>query len=907
MNRPINKIEYNSLLLGALLHDIGKLFIQPTGRSKDHPAAGADVIAGHNDALKKAGFDYDLVDCIIRNHHRKQLKDIVNPYHKGIVQIVNHADGCSAGERYQEGKNGPDLRYRPLASVFAHIDPGLGAYCAQGDAEWNHRDYCHYPKILGWKSIFPDKYEHIQGEKLKQKIQNAYKALQENFRKELKELFEDALSCSPDTEKQQQCVLVSLYSIFYKHFWTVPDDVGKVRLDISLFDHTRITAALTAALYLYHLDCGLIKELGQNGVQRDKATILLIKGDLSGIQDYIFNIANIGVGGVAKRLRARSFFLTNLVKVVSHRILHEAVPGAQLPIFCKIIASGGNFIIVAPNLQEVEEQLARIERSVNEWLFHEFQGDLSFSMAWLPVKTADMELPKEGEPDTTRITEKLLDLNELLEERKQQKLSSWLQCRNNDSLSWDETAFVWKGKDKGFPNGLCRSCGKNPATADPESVTNAEDAFCKRCNDDRRFSEAFVKPPKYISFTKTEPACLSQKDKTFKVYSFFEESVPYYAVLAQKSEQIPSDSYLVMCMHPDDLVFQHPSFLQPQANYVSRFENEQNLNEFCDTFCEKTKSECDYYKCVTGKMEDCPDGIRAKFPAVKPFDCLARSVGDNSEKLLGVLKADVDWLGMLFSQGLGRQASLSRIATLSRMVDLFFSGWLTQFLRDEKEFQDTYTVYAGGDDLLIVSSWEKADKLAAAIAENFCEYVARNPEITISAGIAVTKPKFPIAKSVKIADQHLDKAKEIETVRGSVTYPSLLAGKNALCLFGVTTRWFKRNPNDVEEEKLREWAEIFQDGINRKILSKSVTYKLLCLSEMARRWMNSREKHIEDLRYIALASYVIARDIKGNNPSKEEKELAEKLSELLGGEENKRIFAQFRQPITRALLATRRK
>ncbi len=910
MNHHINKKEYHSLLLGVLLHDIGKLFIQPEGKSKDHPGKGADVIAAYRSDIENAGFDYNLVNCIIRNHHYKQLKNIQNEHHKGLVQIVNHSDGCSAGERYQKSKKQvPDQRYRPLGSLFAHINLGLYPGNHQAEKQYNTGDYCHYPKILDWKNIFPERHESLTDE-CKQRIRKSYEDLQTKFKEELKELFDEVQSTNTGAKNQQEIVLVSLYSLLYKYLWTVPDDIGRIRLDVSLFDHIRIASALTAALYIYyHNNLVSFTELASNGVNRDEETILLIKGDLSGIQDYIFDIANIGVGGVAKRLRSRSFFLTNLVKVVSHKILHEAIPGAQLPIFCKIIASGGNFIIVAPNLQEVRKRLVGIEHSVNKWLFKEFQGDLSFSIAWVSTKTADLEIPKIGESDTTRINRKLTELNELLEEKKQQKLSSWLKYREDDSLSWNETAFIWKN-EKDFSNGLCRSCGKNPATADPENVQNPEEAFCERCKQDRKFSEKFVIPPKYISFRKKSSNQSKALGNDSFAYDFFNE---YKAVLVKDDSQLPADSYLVMCMDPSALKFRHPSFLQPQANYISRFEDRDALDEFCETFCEKTKSECDYYNCVMGSREDCPDGIKANFPAVKPFDCLARSVGEKSEKLIGILKADVDWLGMLFSHGMGREASLSRIATLSRMMDLFFTGWLTEFLRGQDEFQDAYTVYAGGDDLLIVSSWEKADKLASVIAEEFREYVAENPQITISAAVAVTKPRFPIAKSAKIADRHLDAAKEIELQQNSATHPSLLNGKNGYYLFGITTRWFQRNFEDIPEEKLERWAKNFEEGIEQKLLSKGVIYKLLRLSEMARRWIFGREKHIEDLCYIALASYIIARDIEDNNASEEKdklairkKELADELKEMLASEEGKRIFACFRQPITKALLRTRR-
>lgn len=114
--------------------------------------------------------------------------------------------------------------------------------------------------------------------------------------------------------------------------------------------------------------------------------------------------------------------------------------------------------------------------------------------------------------------------------------------------------------------------------------------------------------------------------------------------------------------------------------------------------------------------------------------------------LIGVLKADIDNLGLVFSKGfeiprkveegipeLDRK-TISRYLTLSRMIELFFSGWMREIMAaDNKEaiidelkglegidkdrfvrylktdyvdFKNIYTVYSDGDDLVLVGPWE---------------------------------------------------------------------------------------------------------------------------------------------------------------------------------------------------------
>ena len=96
---------------------------------------------------------------------------------------------------------------------------------------------------------------------------------------------------------------------------------------------------------------------------------------------------------------------------------------------------------------------------------------------------------------------------------------------------------------------------------------------------------------------------------------------------------------------------------------------------------------------------------------------------------LGLLKGDVDFLGQIFSRGLGENLSVSRYATLSRMLDLFFSGYLNTLTKEE--YRNTYTVYAGGDDFFLISDWQNALHLAERLERDFRAYTCSNPNITL--------------------------------------------------------------------------------------------------------------------------------------------------------------------------------
>ena len=144
------------------------------------------------------------------------------------------------------------------------------------------------------------------------------------------------------------------------------------------------------------------------------------------------------------------------------------------------------------------------------------------------------------------------------------------------------------------------------------------------------------------------------------------------------------------------------------------------------------------------------------------FQCISASAtrGNNGKGVdhLAVIKADVDDLGFIFSNGLGEAFSISRYASLSRMLNYFFTGWLIEEIREK--FPMAYTVYAGGDDLLLIAPWEDALKLGWQIGMKFKSYVGGNTNVTISMGINLMRPGSPVKLATKGADDNLKISKE---------------------------------------------------------------------------------------------------------------------------------------------------
>jgi CRISPR-associated protein Csm1 len=179
---------------------------------------------------------------------------------------------------------------------------------------------------------------------------------------------------------------------------------------------------------------------------------------------------------------------------------------------------------------------------------------------------------------------------------------------------------------------------------------------------------------------------------------------------------------------------------------------------------------------------------------------------------LGVLKGDVDNLGELFRIGL-QNPTFVKTAALSRQLNGFFAIYLPWLLA--REFQNVYTVFAGGDDFFLIGPWQTAQRLAARIRQEFGHYVASNPQIHFSAGIATQKPGAPIAAFAELADAALGRAKE-------------RPGKDAVTCFNETIPWQQWSSIEqalAELEKLKTEQE----------LSSGYVYRLLQFVEMCRR------------------------------------------------------------------------
>ena len=815
-------IEYQTVILAAFLHDIGKLLQRGSFGSLNtegkHPKVSGTFISAYHSLFSRFS-DVALLKTLVEHHHEHpsfrpdlSVQDLPPGRAKTLAYLVSEADNLSSSEREGELKGYHDFKTTPLVSVFNRIELGIGEKTTL---------LRYHPRPLDFNSdtfsrdIFPADFSEYSPEEMNK--------LLTSFGQEFK-WFSSSIK-----ENDFECFFANLLRIIYKYTWCIPSNTQEETPDVSLYDHLKTTAAITAALYQYHMANDTLDEKhvkGEDSVEK----FCFIAGDISGIQSYLYDIANVGVGGVAKRLRARSFYLSSLVNVICHRLLHS-LTDTGLPVVCNIISSGGKFVILSPNLPQVKQNLRDIDANINGWLLREFQGDLTMLFALLRLSPRDFMEKQIGL--------KLLKLEDKLNREKVHKLYNQLAKQN----IWDRKTFLWT--EQAYPYGDCPSCHKMPAQADSSAPVDAR--FCLYCEQQRNIAEKLISV-RYIAYSR-------QKLEGDNIFSFFDDQ-PYSMVLSSSEKEIPSGSYLVEALPETEPIYSFPCSVRPLANYVAI------------------------------SAEKGP-------PTIKTFSQLA-SAAEGGE-FLGILKGDVDRFGMIFGMGLQEKASLSRIATLSRMLDLFFSGWMNHAL--EAEFVDSYTVYSGGDDFLLVGPWDKIINLARYIQVNFSHFVADNQNITLSSGIAVTKPSFPIASSSKLADHYLKEAKgddgygrSLSEVAGGYLEEAKRDGRDRLHLFSTTVPWGKF-------DEMEEWQQFLYTELKSDNISSALAYRLLSYSRQCRRWLETKET--KNLLYLSHLAYDISRNIQ----DKEVRAKVEPLTDL----SNSQTMSQLQLPITWALLKCRRR
>lgn len=192
-----------------------------------------------------------------------------------------------------------------------------------------------------------------------------------------------------------------------------------------------------------------------------------------------------------------------------------------------------------------------------------------------------------------------------------------------------------------------------------------------------------------------------------------------------------------------------------------------------------------------------PSSFPLQGEQIKSFDDLAKEAEDRTgTRKIGIFKADVDNLGMVFMKGLEKALpTLSRISSLSRQMSLFFEGYVNH-LANSKSFtygneeenysKNIYLIYAGGDDIFAIGAWDSIISFACKLNDSFKKYVCYNESMSLSGSIVITSPHTSVRSFLRESEEKLEECKSFHFSLGGREYK-----KNSINIFGETLMWNK--------------------------------------------------------------------------------------------------------------------
>ena len=792
------------IALGGLLHDIGK-FMQRAELEKEffeiekNYGEFCPIIEGgwhgYLHAAHTAYFIEKLIpESIIINEDKKELYNGARHHKNPPGDIYREADHLSAGmERYADEKDADEYKKVRLHSIFDGVE--LQYAIRDKDNRLNSR--WRY-SLAGFSRDNSDILYPVMGDETGQATGSGltYRELWDKFKAELETI---------NHQSNWGTYFNALYWLLEKYTWCIPSATNAYP-DISLFDHLKTTASIASCFYF----------TSQENT-KEKPDFILYGGDLSGIQDYIFKISRSqGIGGISKRLRGRSFYIAMLSEVFSRYIVNNL----NLTIANINYCGGGNFEILLPNTRNVVGFLDSLTTEINEWLIEEFHGSLGYIDARVEMTTGDLR---------DRYGEKKDDLSDKVQLAKLKKNCGQI---STESFWIDKTEIAGKIS-------VCPSCNLK-LIRDKESI-------CELCQQDKEIGR-LLPQAEYFVFSQLD--ILSKEvGKTITFGKF--GSV---ALLTGNSNpaQLFNNVQALYALKKNAAGGMPRYFLAqtlPVAlNKIGPLESEKDENN---------------------------DGMVNQGQTLS-FSTLADMA--EGDKRIGILKMDVDNLGLIFSLGLdtlpsakektGNLRSISRLSNLSRQLSFFFTVHIDDLCRqvfehwqnDEKNKwkykKDVsnifYLIFAGGDDLVIVGPWDRIIDLARKVRKAFKDFTCHNPNISISAGIYICKPKFPISIAADKAEEALKQSKDkgrnrITTMEEtfvwdkederSRAYQKELKGRYPGTLFDeteihseniyLTGKSKKLNIKTLTFEELSEFAEQLQTYYEDKSISRHFIFRLL--------------------------------------------------------------------------------
>lgn len=444
-----------------------------------------------------------------------------------------------------------------------------------------------------------------------------------------------------------------------------------------------------------------------------------------------------------------------------------------------IYSGGGHCYILLPNTNETKENLDTLSEGINDWLIKNFGTGLYLASAYRVCSGNDLINEPKKEAPYKKI---FIELNSMLSDMKISRYTSKQLLKLNS-------------KELGDKENECKICGTTYLAFD-------DDQRCKWCDSFEKISSNLLKKGLVLLVSKKK----LEKEESFTLPTLDGEAFAYIFSEEEARNVLREESEVLAV------------YSKNQASTGMSYSTKINMGDYA-------------YSTVLETLSEEAEGI----------------------KRIGVYRADVDNLGQAFISGFERSdnnienamkyVTLSRAATFSRQITMFFKYYINSILDNKK----VAIIYSGGDDIFLVGAWCDVIEVSILIEEAFKKYTSDT--LTISAGIGIYSSKYPMYRAAEEAAQLEDASKNLD-------------GKNAVSLFVSkiegnpevegdtgethTYKWqdFKKNILDEKLNMLKEFFDYNGDDQNH---GKAFLYRLLNL-------IRESDKKINIARYAYLLS-----------------------------------------------------
>ncbi len=814
---------HNDVIYGAFLHDLGKFIwradkTQPKkykdlkaedfGRNGAHAKWSANFFCEHLKGKLFEPTNDEIIEKLILFHHNPESDKLqVNGIDlldlRKMVKIIQIADHASSGERLRreteekEEEHLGDPRTELLRSVFCDIElkhefKKDGYYSLNSLSVGENIDNLEDSRVL-----FPKLTKQEAFGRYASDTQQAYRRLYSQFIKELEEIINN----------KGKITFTTLYFLALKYLLNVPSATFIDIPDISLFDHMKSTAAIASCLFqdLIIKAGGNIKNIKMEDLTNpNEKRYLLIMGNISGIQNFIYSISS---KGAAKALKGRSFFVEIMGNIISKFILDQF----NLPTCCEIFCDGGNFYLLAP--ASCKGELEKTIILIQNYLYNLFKGELFVDIDWIAFNRHNFLISPEEEGQI-EFKELWSQINAKVGALKFKRFNKILSQSNGYDLIFKP---IGRGGEKG---GICSICKEEKELSELD-----EEEKCNFCQDLEQITRK-ISRLKYIALINLK----SVENKGFKI-----KNVKDFTLLF---------NYDIDLLRENEI-----------STFLAQIENKRNninqvyIYSINNTSLEGVSNSVSAISTNGLKFNLGFEFVGNIIPmnekrkgAIKSFDDIAEDPITLGTDKIGIIRMDLDNLGLIFSKGL-KVNSLSRLSTLSLRLKLFFKYWMIEICKGNIIEEDLinpeyykkineihvnqydcietfkkritnnfYLLYSSGDDLFLIGHWNDIILISEIIQQVFSRYTLQNPNLTISGGVLVIDSKFPLYQAADLARTAEEKSKAIEN-------------KNSITVLGTTYSWDEFRELSLIKEDLFEYYK-------NQGLSKAYIHRLLRFNEL---------------------------------------------------------------------------